>query len=82
MPGPCAGAHGWRTAGAHSVAAERRARHRPAGAESRRTGGRRVMEMGKHGMSKTTGTASVSVSVSGGGDGQSPQPQTQTQTQT
>ncbi|MDX2695648.1 putative ATP-grasp-modified RiPP [Streptomyces ipomoeae] len=32
-----------------------------------------VMEMGKHGTSKTTGTASVS----GGGDGQNPQPQTQ-----
>ncbi|MGY1583210.1 putative ATP-grasp-modified RiPP [Streptomyces sp. MN13] len=33
----------------------------------------RVVEMGRHGTSKTTGTASVS----GGGDGQSPQPQTQ-----
>ncbi|MFF5715844.1 putative ATP-grasp-modified RiPP [Streptomyces buecherae] len=33
----------------------------------------RVVEMGKHGTSKTTGTASVS----GGGDGQTPQPQTQ-----
>ncbi|MER5795634.1 putative ATP-grasp-modified RiPP [Streptomyces sp. NPDC001980] len=32
-----------------------------------------VVEMGKHGTSKTTGTASVS----GGGDGQKPQPQTQ-----
>ncbi|WP_123981935.1 putative ATP-grasp-modified RiPP [Streptomyces sp. Ag109_O5-1] len=32
-----------------------------------------VVEMGKHGTSKTTGTASVS----GGGDGQQPQPQTQ-----
>ncbi|MEV5205739.1 putative ATP-grasp-modified RiPP [Streptomyces sp. NPDC053720] len=32
-----------------------------------------VVEMGKHGTSKTTGTASVS----GGGDGQGPQPQTQ-----
>nr|WP_246113696.1 putative ATP-grasp-modified RiPP [Streptomyces montanus] len=32
-----------------------------------------VVEMGKHGTSKTTGTASVS----GGGDGQNPQPQTQ-----
>ncbi|MFI9718225.1 putative ATP-grasp-modified RiPP [Streptomyces sp. NPDC052396] len=31
------------------------------------------VEMGKHGTSKTTGTASVS----GGGDGQGPQPQTQ-----
>ncbi|MGW7543410.1 putative ATP-grasp-modified RiPP [Streptomyces sp. NPDC054770] len=31
-----------------------------------------VVEMGKHGTSKTTGTASVS----GGGDGQQPQPQT------
>ncbi|MEU9992768.1 putative ATP-grasp-modified RiPP [Streptomyces sp. NPDC048045] len=31
------------------------------------------VEMGKHGTSKTTGTASTS----GGGDGQSPQPQTQ-----
>lgn len=29
--------------------------------------------MGKHGTSKTTGTASMS----GGGDGQNPQPQTQ-----
>jgi putative ATP-grasp target RiPP len=33
----------------------------------------RVIEMGKHGTSRTTGTASVS----GGGDGQNPQPQTQ-----
>ncbi|MFI1768945.1 putative ATP-grasp-modified RiPP [Streptomyces sp. NPDC020800] len=33
----------------------------------------RVVEMGKRGTSKTTGT----VSTSGGGDGQSPQPQTQ-----
>ncbi|MFJ9590550.1 putative ATP-grasp-modified RiPP [Streptomyces acidicola] len=33
----------------------------------------KVVEMGKHGTSKTTGTASVS----GGGDGQNPQPQTQ-----
>ncbi|MFD5537211.1 putative ATP-grasp-modified RiPP [Streptomyces sp. NPDC127079] len=33
----------------------------------------RVVEMGKHGTSRTTGTASVS----GGGDGQQPQPQTQ-----
>ncbi|MFI8889544.1 putative ATP-grasp-modified RiPP [Streptomyces paradoxus] len=33
----------------------------------------RVTEMGKHGTSRTTGTASVS----GGGDGQNPQPQTQ-----
>ncbi|MFE7268430.1 putative ATP-grasp-modified RiPP [Streptomyces sp. NPDC057592] len=33
----------------------------------------RVVEMGKHGTSKTTGTASVS----GGGDGQGPQSQTQ-----
>ncbi|MDC2953014.1 putative ATP-grasp-modified RiPP [Streptomyces gilvifuscus] len=33
----------------------------------------RPVEMGKHGTSKTTGTASMS----GGGDGQSPQPQTQ-----
>ncbi|MEK8171384.1 putative ATP-grasp-modified RiPP [Streptomyces sp. M19] len=32
-----------------------------------------VIEMGKHGTSKTTGTASMS----GGGDGQAPQPQTQ-----
>ncbi|MFF8513210.1 putative ATP-grasp-modified RiPP [Streptomyces sp. NPDC015492] len=32
-----------------------------------------VVEMGKHGTSKTSGTASVS----GGGDGQSPSPQTQ-----
>ncbi|WP_406436315.1 putative ATP-grasp-modified RiPP [Streptomyces sp. NBC_00631] len=32
-----------------------------------------VVEMGKHGTSKTAGTASVS----GGGDGQQPQPQTQ-----
>ncbi|MEU3529067.1 putative ATP-grasp-modified RiPP [Streptomyces sp. NPDC038707] len=32
-----------------------------------------VVEMGKHGTSKTKGTASVS----GGGDGQNPQPQTQ-----
>lgn len=36
------------------------------------TGGR-IVEMGKHGTSRTTGTASVS----GGGDGQNPQPQTQ-----
>ncbi|MEU1407983.1 putative ATP-grasp-modified RiPP [Streptomyces sp. NPDC005728] len=35
--------------------------------------GGRVVEMGKHGTSRTTGTASTS----GGGDGQSPQPQTQ-----
>jgi putative ATP-grasp target RiPP len=33
----------------------------------------RLVEMGKHGTSKTTGTASMS----GGGDGQNPQPQTQ-----
>lgn len=33
----------------------------------------RAVEMGKHGTSRTTGTASVS----GGGDGQNPQPQTQ-----
>ncbi|PNG21878.1 hypothetical protein C1J00_12470 [Streptomyces cahuitamycinicus] len=33
----------------------------------------RVIEMGKHGTSKTTGTASIS----GGGDGQNPQPQAQ-----
>ncbi|MFE5755232.1 putative ATP-grasp-modified RiPP [Streptomyces massasporeus] len=33
----------------------------------------RVVEMGRHGTSRTTGTASVS----GGGDGQNPQPQTQ-----
>ncbi|MEU3035900.1 putative ATP-grasp-modified RiPP [Streptomyces griseoaurantiacus] len=33
----------------------------------------RPIEMGKHGTSRTKGTASVS----GGGDGQSPQPQTQ-----
>ncbi|MFF4533131.1 putative ATP-grasp-modified RiPP [Streptomyces sp. NPDC001407] len=33
----------------------------------------RPVEMGKHGSSKTTGTASMS----GGGDGQTPQPQTQ-----
>ncbi len=33
----------------------------------------RPVEMGKHGTSKTTGTASMS----GGGDGQNPQPQTQ-----
>ncbi|MGW6543254.1 putative ATP-grasp-modified RiPP [Streptomyces massasporeus] len=33
----------------------------------------RVVEMGKHGTSRTTGTASVS----GGGDGQNPRPQTQ-----
>ncbi|WP_461076361.1 putative ATP-grasp-modified RiPP [Streptomyces deserti] len=33
----------------------------------------RVLEMGKHGTSRTTGTASVS----GGGDGEQPQPQTQ-----
>ncbi|MFC4328481.1 putative ATP-grasp-modified RiPP [Streptomyces andamanensis] len=32
-----------------------------------------VVEMGKRGTSRTTGTASVS----GGGDGQAPQPQTQ-----
>lgn len=32
-----------------------------------------VVEMGKHGTSRTTGTASMS----GGGDGQNPQPQTQ-----
>lgn len=32
-----------------------------------------AVEMGRHGTSKTTGTASMS----GGGDGQSPQPQTQ-----
>ncbi|MEV6289891.1 putative ATP-grasp-modified RiPP [Streptomyces sp. NPDC051896] len=32
-----------------------------------------VVQMGKHGTSKTTGTASIS----GGGDGQQPQPQTQ-----
>ena len=32
-----------------------------------------IVEMGKHGSSKTTGTASMS----GGGDGQDPQPQTQ-----
>jgi putative ATP-grasp target RiPP len=32
-----------------------------------------VVQMGKHGTSKTTGTASTS----GGGDGQNPQPQTQ-----
>ncbi|MFF0001465.1 putative ATP-grasp-modified RiPP [Streptomyces avermitilis] len=32
-----------------------------------------LVEMGKHGTSKTTGTASMS----GGGDGQNPQPQTQ-----
>lgn len=32
-----------------------------------------VVEMGKHGTSKTTGTASMS----GGGDGAKPQPQTQ-----
>ncbi|MGA5132401.1 putative ATP-grasp-modified RiPP [Streptomyces blastmyceticus] len=32
-----------------------------------------VVEMGKHGTSKTTGTASMS----GGGDGQNPQSQTQ-----
>ncbi|MFD4505519.1 putative ATP-grasp-modified RiPP [Streptomyces sp. NPDC058457] len=32
-----------------------------------------VVEMGKHGTSKTAGTSSVS----GGGDGQQPQPQTQ-----
>lgn len=31
------------------------------------------VEMGKHGTSRTTGTASMS----GGGDGQNPQPQTQ-----
>jgi len=35
--------------------------------------GGQVVEMGKHGTSKTTGTASMS----GGGDGQEPQPQTQ-----
>ncbi|MFD9059176.1 putative ATP-grasp-modified RiPP [Streptomyces albidoflavus] len=33
----------------------------------------RVVEMGKHGTSRTTGTASMS----GGGDGQASQPQTQ-----
>ncbi|MFI9630569.1 putative ATP-grasp-modified RiPP [Streptomyces sp. NPDC052042] len=33
----------------------------------------RVVEMGNHGTSKTTGTASMS----GGGDGQGPQPQAQ-----
>jgi putative ATP-grasp target RiPP len=33
----------------------------------------RTVQMGKHGTSKTTGTASTS----GGGDGQNPQPQTQ-----
>jgi putative ATP-grasp target RiPP len=33
----------------------------------------RPVEMGKHGTSRTTGTASVS----GGGDGNGPQPQTQ-----
>ncbi|CAK7284275.1 putative ATP-grasp-modified RiPP [Streptomyces misionensis] len=33
----------------------------------------RLVEMGRHGTSRTTGTASVS----GGGDGQGPQPQTQ-----
>lgn len=33
----------------------------------------RLVEMGKHGTSKTSGTASVS----GGGDGQNPQPQPQ-----
>lgn len=32
-----------------------------------------VVQMGKHGTSRTTGTASMS----GGGDGQNPQPQTQ-----
>lgn len=32
-----------------------------------------VVEMGKHGTNRTTGTASMS----GGGDGQNPQPQTQ-----
>ena len=32
-----------------------------------------VVELGKHGTSKTTGTASMS----GGGDGQNPKPQTQ-----
>lgn len=32
-----------------------------------------VVEMGRHGTSRTTGTASTS----GGGDGQNPQPQTQ-----
>ncbi|MGW7657657.1 putative ATP-grasp-modified RiPP [Streptomyces asiaticus] len=32
-----------------------------------------VVEMGRHGTSRTTGTASMS----GGGDGQTPQPQTQ-----
>lgn len=32
-----------------------------------------LVEMGKHGTSKTTGTASMS----GGGDGQNPQPQAQ-----
>ncbi|MEV5817000.1 putative ATP-grasp-modified RiPP [Streptomyces mutabilis] len=37
-----------------------------------------VVEMGKHGTSRTSGTASVS----GGGDGQQPQPQTQDDTTT
>lgn len=36
-------------------------------------GAGRPVQMGRHGTSKTTGTASMS----GGGDGQSPQPQTQ-----
>ncbi|WP_407705995.1 putative ATP-grasp-modified RiPP [Streptomyces yaizuensis] len=35
-----------------------------------------VVEMGKHGTSKTKGTASMS-GGSGGGDGQAPQPQVQ-----
>ncbi|MDX2925795.1 MULTISPECIES: putative ATP-grasp-modified RiPP [Streptomyces] len=38
----------------------------------------RVVEMGKHGTSRTSGTASVS----GGGDGQQPQPQSQDDTTT
>ncbi|GHA69053.1 hypothetical protein GCM10010330_22770 [Streptomyces tendae] len=38
----------------------------------------RVVEMGKHGTSRTSGTASVS----GGGDGQQPQPQAQDDTTT
>ncbi|MFJ6687308.1 putative ATP-grasp-modified RiPP [Streptomyces sp. NPDC091294] len=38
----------------------------------------RVVEMGKHGTSRTIGTASVS----GGGDGQQPQPQSQDDTTT
>ncbi|MFI7391455.1 putative ATP-grasp-modified RiPP [Streptomyces tendae] len=37
-----------------------------------------VVEMGKHGTSRTSGTASVS----GGGDGQQPQPQAQDDTTT